>query len=211
MEKPLTFINLCNTTENNNDNNDNDFIKIGYDVGDSSKWIYIEKLKVSLIPDDDINNEIIEENYVEWEINELSIKKEKLYSPEFTIGGCKCNKNVSVLLVKSLSKNEKCDVCASLILSIGRKDYYETFHSLRFKHCIKRNPVNSLIFDDSKIIVSVFIRIYKDELGTLFENLKFWDSRSKTGYIGLKKRFNYDGVNSLLQSLYFNNSFKRVN
>lgn len=58
--------------------------------------------------------------------------------------------------------------------------------------------------------ITVFARVVKDETGVLWHNFNVYDSKKETGYVGLKNQGATCYLNSLLQSLYFTNAFRKV-
>lgn len=58
--------------------------------------------------------------------------------------------------------------------------------------------------------ISIFIRIVKDETGVLWHNLINYDSRKETGYVGIRNQGATCYMNSLIQSLYFTNVFRKA-
>ncbi|KAI9493559.1 hypothetical protein BDB00DRAFT_883062 [Zychaea mexicana] len=63
---------------------------------------------------------------------------------------------------------------------------------------------------NNQAIISVFVRVVKDETGVLWHNFTNYDSRKETGYVGIKNQGATCYMNSLLQSLYCTNSFRRA-
>lgn len=63
---------------------------------------------------------------------------------------------------------------------------------------------------DNEIVLSVFIRIVKDETGVLWHNFVNYDSRKETGFVGIKNQGATCYMNSLLQSLYCTNKFRKA-
>ncbi|KAL2264287.1 hypothetical protein VTK26DRAFT_7892 [Humicola hyalothermophila] len=66
-----------------------------------------------------------------------------------------------------------------------------------------------LVEDDSANI-SAYVRIVEDETGVLWHNFNNYDSKKETGYVGLKNQGATCYLNSLLQSLYFTNAFRKA-
>ena len=58
--------------------------------------------------------------------------------------------------------------------------------------------------------ISAYVRIVEDETGVLWHNFNNYDSKKETGYVGLKNQGATCYLNSLLQSLYFTNAFRKV-
>lgn len=63
---------------------------------------------------------------------------------------------------------------------------------------------------NNKTVISVYIRIVKDETGVLWHNFVNYDSRKETGYVGIKNQGATCYMNSLLQSLYCTNKFRKA-
>ncbi|KAK4159020.1 ubiquitin carboxyl-terminal hydrolase [Cladorrhinum sp. PSN259] len=66
-----------------------------------------------------------------------------------------------------------------------------------------------LVENDSANI-SAFVRVVEDETGVLWHNFNNYDSKKETGYVGLKNQGATCYLNSLLQSLYFTNAFRKA-
>lgn len=58
--------------------------------------------------------------------------------------------------------------------------------------------------------ITAYIRIVEDETGVLWHNFTNYDSKKETGYVGLKNQGATCYLNSLLQSLYFTNAFRKA-
>ncbi|CAO0793297.1 unnamed protein product [Mucor circinelloides] len=67
-----------------------------------------------------------------------------------------------------------------------------------------------LINNNNETVISVFIRVVKDETGVLWHNFVNYDSRKTTGYVGIKNQGATCYMNSLLQSLYCTNKFRKA-
>ncbi|KAI9847957.1 MAG: hypothetical protein M1837_001474 [Sclerophora amabilis] len=58
--------------------------------------------------------------------------------------------------------------------------------------------------------MTAYVRIVKDPTGVLWHNFVNYDSKKQTGYVGLKNQGATCYLNSLLQSLYFTNAFRKA-
>lgn len=58
--------------------------------------------------------------------------------------------------------------------------------------------------------MTAYVRIVKDETGVLWHNFVDYDSKKETGFVGLKNQGATCYLNSLIQSLYFTNAFRKV-
>lgn len=58
--------------------------------------------------------------------------------------------------------------------------------------------------------ITAYLRLVKDETGVLWHNFNNYDSKKETGYVGLRNQGATCYLNSLLQSLYFTNAFRKV-
>ncbi|KAF2754027.1 cysteine proteinase [Pseudovirgaria hyperparasitica] len=58
--------------------------------------------------------------------------------------------------------------------------------------------------------VTAYVRVLKDPTGVLWHNFLNYDSKKETGLVGLKNQGATCYLNSLLQSLYFTNAFRKA-
>ncbi|SAM09673.1 hypothetical protein [Absidia glauca] len=63
---------------------------------------------------------------------------------------------------------------------------------------------------NQQTVLSVYIRVVKDNTGVLWHNLINYDSKKETGYVGIKNQGATCYMNSLLQSLYCTNLFRKA-
>jgi ubiquitin carboxyl-terminal hydrolase 7 len=66
------------------------------------------------------------------------------------------------------------------------------------------------MIEDDAVNVTAYVRIYKDATGVLWHNFNGYDSKKETGMVGLKNQGATCYLNSLLQSLYFTNAFRKA-
>ncbi|KAJ5176850.1 uncharacterized protein N7482_002727 [Penicillium canariense] len=66
------------------------------------------------------------------------------------------------------------------------------------------------LVQDEEANVSVYVRVVKDPTGVLWHTFQNYDSKKETGMVGLRNQGATCYLNSLLQSLYFTNSFRKA-
>lgn len=76
-------------------------------------------------------------------------------------------------------------------------------------HHHRPGGLESFMENDS-IRITTIIRVVKDTTGILWHNFVNYDSKKVTGYVGLQNQGATCYMNSLFQSLYFTNSFRKA-
>ncbi|MCJ1395349.1 hypothetical protein MMC18_008233 [Xylographa bjoerkii] len=66
------------------------------------------------------------------------------------------------------------------------------------------------MIENDAVNVTAYLRVYKDPTGVLWHNFNNYDSKIETGMVGLKNQGATCYLNSLLQSLYFTNAFRKA-
>ncbi|CAO3595063.1 unnamed protein product [Absidia cylindrospora] len=64
--------------------------------------------------------------------------------------------------------------------------------------------------EDNKVRITAIVRVFKDQTGVLWHNFQNYDSKKTTGYVGLKNQGATCYMNSLFQSLYCTNYFRKA-
>ena len=87
---------------------------------------------------------------------------------------------------------------------------FTRFSDLRrlFTHQVEGH--NTTLVQNDEAYVTAYVRVVKDPTGVLWHNLQNYDSKKETGMVGLKNQGATCYLNSLLQSLYFTNAFRKV-
>ncbi|KAJ2848974.1 ubiquitin-specific protease ubp15, partial [Coemansia erecta] len=121
-------------------------------------------------------------------------------------------------------------VCAMFELAMSNIDKPEVFKTSPSRHRFSREEsdwgftrfidIRALVtppddetpplVENGRVRISAFVRIIKDPLGVLWHNFYNYNSRTHTGYVGLKNQGATCYMNSLLQSLYFTNEFRNA-
>jgi ubiquitin carboxyl-terminal hydrolase 7 len=87
---------------------------------------------------------------------------------------------------------------------------FTRFVELRKMFHVPWEGLNRPLCDNDMANVSAYVRVVEDETGVLWHNLNKYNSKKETGYVGLKNQGATSYLNTVLQSLYFTNAFRKV-
>ncbi|ANZ75718.1 BA75_03298T0 [Komagataella pastoris] len=85
---------------------------------------------------------------------------------------------------------------------------FSTFLELRNLHRASKSYDKPFLFDN-KLNITVYVRVIKDHTGVLWHSFVNYDSKKETGLVGLNNQGATCYLNSLLQSYYFTNIFRK--
>ncbi|KAL8997736.1 MAG: hypothetical protein Q9169_003065 [Polycauliona sp. 2 TL-2023] len=87
---------------------------------------------------------------------------------------------------------------------------FTRFSELRKMFAQQWEGTGRAMVENEAVSVTAYIRIYKDPTGVLWHNFINYNSKKETGMVGLRNQGATCYLNSLLQSLYFTNAFRKA-
>ncbi|KAI4109728.1 MAG: hypothetical protein L6R37_000415 [Teloschistes peruensis] len=86
---------------------------------------------------------------------------------------------------------------------------FTRFAELRRMFAGRWDGTGKSMVDNDAVNLTAYLRIYKDPTGVLWHKFINYNSKKETGMVGLKNQGATCYLNSLLQSLYFTNAFRK--
>ncbi|OMJ30209.1 Ubiquitin carboxyl-terminal hydrolase 21 [Smittium culicis] len=145
--------------------------------------------------------------------------------------GNQAAERVSIYLEYSDASTSEEDwhVCSQFLLCVSNHDNPSVFISSNAFHrfnsdetdwgftsfidqrrLVSPNSSGIPLLQNDKIRISAFVKVAVDPTGVLWHNFLNWNSKKETGHVGFKNQGATCYMNSLLQSLYFTNQFRRA-
>ncbi|KAL8711435.1 MAG: hypothetical protein Q9220_004093 [cf. Caloplaca sp. 1 TL-2023] len=87
---------------------------------------------------------------------------------------------------------------------------FTRFTELRKMFAARWEGSTRSMVENEAVNITAYVRIYKDPTGVLWHNFVNYHSKKETGMVGLKNQGATCYLNSLLQSLYFTNAFRKA-
>ncbi|KAI8886846.1 cysteine proteinase [Backusella circina FSU 941] len=175
-----------------------------------------------------------------WVIKDFDNLPDKTHSPSFELDGYSWRillfprgnnqkKSMSVYLEVISPELDNWHVCGQFALVISNPRNASVYFANNANHRFSADEVDwgftrfyeidelSQVYrgagpflENNSITLSAFLRTIKDETGILWHNFNNYDSRKETGYAGIRNQGATCYMNSLLQSLYFTNEFRKA-
>ncbi|KAL1922777.1 uncharacterized protein VTP21DRAFT_9153 [Calcarisporiella thermophila] len=79
-----------------------------------------------------------------------------------------------------------------------------------FKRAFEGQELPRSLIEDGETRISAYVRVLKDKTGVLWHNFINYDSKKETGYVGMTNQGATCYMNSMLQSLYCTNYFRKA-
>lgn len=87
---------------------------------------------------------------------------------------------------------------------------FTRFVELRKAFHLTWEDTNKHLIENDEAMLTAYVRVIKDPTGVLWHKFEGYDSKKTTGMVGMKNQGATCYLNSLLQSLYFTNAFRKA-
>ncbi|KAI9256173.1 hypothetical protein BY458DRAFT_519583 [Sporodiniella umbellata] len=173
---------------------------------------------------------------VHWDVTNWSQLENRVLGPTFEVGGHEWNvlmfpngnnQNKAVSLYLDLAR-AKASIdpeeyaCAQFVICLSKPSDPTNFVSLAAHHRFTSDEsdwgftsfVNfenlQSYMEEESVRVTVIVRVIEDATGILWHNFVNYDSKKVTGFVGMQNQGATCYMNSLFQSLYFTNLFRKA-
>ncbi|KAI9265155.1 hypothetical protein BDA99DRAFT_559227 [Phascolomyces articulosus] len=187
-----------------------------------------------------LDETIVESQNFHWDISNWSDLPERVESPTFEVGrfrwsillfprGNNQKEYVSIYVkLVDIEKDPDAYACAQFAIFLSRPSEPTNYQCQAAQHRFTQYasdwgfasmiPIDRLNFDSQQlpvlenncIRISTVVQVIKDETGVLWHDFIHYDSKKITGFVGLKNQGATCYMNSLFQSLYCTNYFRKA-
>jgi len=143
--------------------------------------------------------------------DQCSIYLEHAAEPEDVDPSWSCCVHFAIVLWNPRDPTVYCHHTATHRFTRDESDWgFTRFLELRQMFNVSIEGMNRPVCEDDAANISVYVRVVEDVTGVLWHNWVNYDSKKETGYVGLRNQGATCYLNSLLQSLYCTNAFRKA-
>ncbi|KAI8066595.1 hypothetical protein BC940DRAFT_275132 [Gongronella butleri] len=182
-----------------------------------------------------LDEEVLEYKVSHWEITDWAALPDRQQGPIFEAGNHRWNillfprgntqrESVSIYLeftdAKASSENYSCAQFVILVskptdptaycVHSGQHRFQSDESDWGFTRFMEMAKMENEYIEQGAVRISVIVKVVKDPTGVLWHNFQNYDSKQMTGYVGLKNQGATCYMNSLFQSLYCTNYFRKA-